>query len=570
MDENTKRTLIFMIIFSILFMVINIYFYMTTPKKEAVTENTIKEKEVEDKEIKTIKKIDKFIIINKKEYKENIFYENENLKIEFDQNDALVKSVFIKKYSNTDLINSTNNFGSLKLKFGSWKNGIELKDLTGGDNFYNFEQQGNSYIFSCELKDLNNDNIYIIKKIYTFDDKEYIFKLNIEISNKNGIPLNFDNSGVAYSIAWQSKFQNNVINKQNRKYNYYSFFNGKKVIKVLENSDIIKKSNNRVAEIKTTGVETWLAKEDRYFTTIMLPDYQNYNYFFDYSDIETYSCGFSRITDKSILKSTFYIYNGPKLRSILKKYNNYSNENFEIKNSNLSKIVQPIMFWIGDGIGFIINIIYKIFRNYGIAIILLTIIIKLLLYPLTHKSMESQEKMTKLQPKLKELQQKYKDNPEALNRETMNLYKKEGVNPFGGCLPLLLQMPILIAMYQLLDRMVELKGAGFLWIKDLSLPDAIWTFPNNFVIPLINIGSINILPIVMVVVQVLSSLFQPEVQSNSQTKMMMWMLPLIFFFLFYNVSSGLVLYWTVMNILTLGQQLLKKYLFPKIFTKRLT
>jgi YidC/Oxa1 family membrane protein insertase len=273
------------------------------------------------------------------------------------------------------------------------------------------------------------------------------------------------------------------------------------------------------------------------------------------------------VSDRSNLKSTFYVYNGPKLRNVLKRYDNYSSNDFEIKDAKFSKIIEPIMFWIGDGIGFIINIIYKIFHNYGVAIIVLTIIIKLLLYPLTHKSMESQEKLTKLQPKLKELQEKYKDKPDVLNRETMNLYKKEGVNPFGGCLPLLLQMPILIAMYQLLDRMVELKGAKFLWINDLSSPDAIFIFPNNFVIPFVNIGSINILPVVMVVVQILSSLFQPEVQSNSQTKMMMWMLPLVFFFLFYNVSSGLVLYWTVMNILTLIQQIFKKYLFPKLVKK---
>jgi len=135
---------------------------------------------------------------------------------------------------------------------------------------------------------------------------------------------------------------------------------------------------------------------------------------------------------------------------------------------------------------------YKFVKNYGVAIIILTIIVKVILFPLTYKSMASQQKLSGLQPKLKELQDKYKDKPEILNKETMNLYKKEGINPLGGCLPLLLQMPILIAMYQLLNNMVALKGAEFLWIKDLSRPDEILNFP--FTIPLVNIYSLNILP----------------------------------------------------------------------------
>ncbi len=199
-----------------------------------------------------------------------------------------------------------------------------------------------------------------------------------------------------------------------------------------------------------------------------------------------------------------------------------------------------------------LNIIQKVVRNYGVAIIVLTLLIKLLLAPLTHKSMKSQARMTELQPKVKELQDKYKNQPEIMNREMMNLYKKEGVNPFGGCLPMLLQMPILLAMYRLLDQMVELQGASFLWINDLSRPDTVLTFP--FTIPLVNIKGLNILPIVMVLTQVWSSITMPGAKDNKQTQYMIWLMPIMFFFMFYNVSSGLVLYWTVMNILGIVQQ----------------
>ena len=174
--------------------------------------------------------------------------------------------------------------------------------------------------------------------------------------------------------------------------------------------------------------------------------------------------------------------------------------------------------------------------------------------------------MQKLQPKMQELQTKYKEKPEMLNKKTMELYQKEGINPMSGCLPLLLQMPILFAMYQLLDRMVELKGESFLWIKDLAMPDNL--IPLNFTIPILNSSSINLLPILMVLTQIATSLFTPDLQNNKQAKMMMWMMPLFFFFFFYNVSSALVLYWTTMNILGIAQQAYIMYAGKKNLLKK--
>ena len=177
--------------------------------------------------------------------------------------------------------------------------------------------------------------------------------------------------------------------------------------------------------------------------------------------------------------------------------------------------------------------------------------------------MVSQQRMSKLQPKVKELQEKYKSNPQLLNKETMALYKREKVNPFGGCLPMILQLPILMAMWRLLNGMVALKGANFIfWIKDLSVPDTVLDF--GFTIPLVNISSLNILPILMVGVQVITSYFMQDAQSNKQAKMMMWSMTILFFVIFYNAASALVLYWTVMNILNLAQQIyLKKHQYKE-------
>ena len=342
-----------------------------------------------------------------------------------------------------------------------------------------------------------------------------------------------------------------------RQKNLFSYFNGKKIIEIQSNNKIFKQNGEKT--LFTTkykeGDNSWVASSGHYFASLIYPDDQNYKYFFDYRDKENknFYCGFSRNTNNSQLKSTFYIYIGPKIGSILKEYDNFKTDSFYLE--NIPKVRNKGMILIGDigdGIGWLLEFIYKGVKNYGLAIIILTILIKVVLFPLTYKSMASQQKMSKLQPQIKELQEKYKGKPDVLNKETMSLYKKQGINPLGGCLPMLLQMPILFAMYGLLNKMVALKGADFLWIKDLSQPDAVYNFGFN--IPFVNVESLNILPIVMAVVSLATSMLMPDTQSNQQAKMMMWAMPLVFFFMFYNMGSGLVLYWTVMNILNLAQQ----------------
>ena len=574
MDNN--KTFIFMIILAFVFVGVNIFFMYN--KKNKVDNNEINNtKNYDNQNIIDEKKeskdyVGKFEIINqKRDFEYELIFENDNILIEFTPYGGMIKKAYLKdtflgnkqinKYS---IIDGKSENNSLKLKLGSWGNGATVSELTGGDDFFNFTKEGEKFIFSCQLKDKTEQTVYKIEKIYTFIENENIFKFDVSITNDKKQPTSFDKSDIAYSIGWGPNL-NLSGQKFDKKYDHFSYFDGKKNRKVDAGNKIVKNSEIKLLGKKyREGNESWMARNDRYFSVVIYPDNQNYNYFFDYrnSSANSYYMGFERMTQNSVVNSTYYIYLGPRIKSIVKKYDNFfPNSEFSITDSNLSKIVDSILFGLGDIIGVFLNLIYKGVKNYGLAIIILTIIIKLLMSPLTHFSMSSQEKMSKLQPKIKELQEKYKDKPDILNKETMALYKKEGINPLGGCLPMLLQMPILMAMYQLLDKMVELKGSSFLWISDLSLPDAVVKFA--FTVPLVNISSLNIMPIVMVGTQVLSSLMMPDVQSNNQTKMMIWMLPIMFFFLFYNVSSGLVLYWTIMNILNLLQQLLKN-IYPKL------
>jgi YidC/Oxa1 family membrane protein insertase len=187
-----------------------------------------------------------------------------------------------------------------------------------------------------------------------------------------------------------------------------------------------------------------------------------------------------------------------------------------------------------------------------------TILLKVLLFPLTHKSYESTARMQALQPKMSELREKYKNNSQKLNQEMAAMYKKEGVSPLGGCLPMLLQFPILIAFYWLLNTHFALRGAVFIpgWINDLSAPETVVSFTPIKILSF-EFGAIRALPFIMLVTTFLSSklMQSPSTDASGRNmKMMTYMMPIMFFFILYNMPSGLLLYWTMQNIFTVAQQ----------------
>ena len=202
----------------------------------------------------------------------------------------------------------------------------------------------------------------------------------------------------------------------------------------------------------------------------------------------------------------------------------------------------------------LLGFFYSLVHNWGLAIIILSIAVYFLLFPLSIKQMRSMKEMQLLQPKIEALRKELKDNPQRLNKEIMELYKEHKVNPLSGCLPLLLQMPIFFALYQALIRSVDLRGAHFWWIKDLSSPDKLFIFKDA--IPLIG-KDINILPILMAIgmfVQQKISMGKATGEAAQQQKMMSIIMPIMFGVIFYQMPSGLVLYWFVNSILMLSYQ----------------
>ena len=190
------------------------------------------------------------------------------------------------------------------------------------------------------------------------------------------------------------------------------------------------------------------------------------------------------------------------------------------------------------------KICFKLVPNYGVAIILITIAIKLVFWPIQAKSIQSMKQMQKFQPMMAKLKEKYKDDSQRMNQEMMKLYKEHKINPFGGCLPMLVQIPVFFGLFAMLRSAIELRGAPFFWIRDLSQPDTIFHIAG---LP------VNPLPLVMTAAMVWQQKLTPTTGDAQQAKMMMFM-PLIMLVFFYNASSGLALYWTVQQFLSIAQQ----------------
>jgi len=282
-------------------------------------------------------------------------------------------------------------------------------------------------------------------------------------------------------------------------------------------------------EYPTTG-SRWISIDNRYFTLCIIGTEQLNNLSVLRNKDKLYNIKINKQITLSEKDTSFELpfYFGIKQYKKLKNYG-----------YDLEKIIDFGLFAPLSKL-FLSSLIFfnSIFKNYGVAIILLTIIIQILTVPLTMKSLQATKAMKQLQPKLKELQQKYKSDPKRLNTEMMYLYKSQKVNPMGGCLPMLLQLPIFWALFVTLRNSYELRGANFiLWITDLSSPD-----------------QYRILPILMGLSMFVQQKISGTGAVDQSQKMMLYLMPVIFTIIFINFPSGLVLYWLVNNILTIGIQ----------------
>lgn len=293
--------------------------------------------------------------------------------------------------------------------------------------------------------------------------------------------------------------------------------------------------------VEYPGAQRWIAVKNRFFVTALVNcsetvkgfsatvkrDMNAANYKPESVAVEA-KLGLSR----QLRTTVFFV--GPKKQSLL-------------WDLGMKDVMEFGMWrWLCYPLVWVLNLFNGWIPNFGVAIILLTILVRLLFWPLTRKSTEGMKKMQELQPLMKEIQAKYKDNPQRLQQETWQLYREKKVNPMSSCLPMLIQIPVFIALFNVLRSAVELRYAPFLWIADLSEPEGLFASWFPF-------GGLNLLPILMAVSTALQSYFTPSTGDKKQQQMMMVMMPAMMLIMFYSFPSALSLYWFLSNIFSIVQ-----------------
>ncbi len=289
-----------------------------------------------------------------------------------------------------------------------------------------------------------------------------------------------------------------------------------------------------------SGDMGWVGLRDKYFCQVVVPEDPGINGF-KVTPVGDYR--FVWTTSDSLNSAQARMYFGPQDEKALRKFEDGANQ--IVSYGKFDIIAKPLLLLLRG--------LQRVTKNWGLAIVLMTIIVYTLLSPLSLKSMKSMRRMQAMQPQVEALKVRFKDNPQKLNAETMELYRREKVNPFGGCLPILMQIPVFFSLYQVLMRSIELKGRGFLWIKDLSEPDRLFSFGTE--LPIIG-SEFNLLPILMAALMVLQqkittkSSVAASPEMAQQQKIMGTIMPVVFGVLFYRISSGLVLYWFTNSLLS--------------------
>lgn len=464
----------------------------------------------------------------------DIIVETSNYKAVISETGGGVKSFKLKNYRETaapdaelkELI-STESYRDLPLYF-TW--GVEPRraevPLFAADRESLKVEAGESQTLTMTAK--LSSGLQVTRRM-TFAPDSYLINMSVEIYNSSETPL----QGSPYMSLTNRPFEST-----SQRY----LFSGPATLldgKLQE----IKPKDLQEAGQTLQGNITWVAFEGTYFMTGVIPENQT---------SQTLKLSAEGDLVNSLLLSPeeiipaagrlqydYQVYFGPKKITTLRE----AGHDLErvVNFGWFDKIARPALY--------LLNFFYGYVGNYGIAIILVTVLIKILFWPIAQKGLKSMKNMQKIQPKMAKLKEKYKDDSARLNQEMMNLYKTYKVNPLGGCLPMILQIPVFFALYKVLLQAIELRHAPFmLWITDLSAPDRLMVGVD---IPYL--GGIPVLTLLMGGSMFLQQRMTPSPADPTQAKIMMF-LPVIFTFMFLNFASGLVLYWLVNNLLSIAQQ----------------
>ncbi|HOI29073.1 MAG TPA: membrane protein insertase YidC [Melioribacteraceae bacterium] len=493
-----------------------------------------------------------------------ITIETDLVKIEMTTKGARIRKYYLKNYGTWykyDIEDSTNFYdrhvqlvnpsqgGDFNIIFvtkeGKLVNTAAL-DFNSNVNQHYYRLSGtDSLVANYEFK--TPDNRYI-RKNFVFYANDYASRVDVELENMNDIISSF-----RYDVVWSNGInftEKNSVDEAN--FSNTSAFAGDEQVIVdagTGGEKVTKDLNGKV---------DWVAVRNKYFAVIIAPDQPSNEggaYFEGAGSQEklgvreTYSASIKiPFKNESLQKDSFRLFIGPIDYDLLKTYG----KNFEAVVDfgsffGLTFVIRPISEYV---LLPLLQFLHSFIPNYGLVIIIFSIIIKIALHPLTKQSLKSMKKMQLLQPKITELKEKFKDDPQKVQKETMKLYSTYGINPMGGCLPMLLQMPILIALWSLFNVAIDIRQQPFmLWINNLSAPDVIYRLP--FKIPLFGIDVVSGLAILLGITMFLQQ--KMSIKDPSQ-KALVYLMPIMFTALFMTFPSGLNLYYFMFNLLSIAQQ----------------
>lgn len=494
------------------------------------------------------------------ELNENIVIQNKNIISVWSNKGAALKSVTLRNYKDNSktsemlLINpQTNTHLPLAIsKIKILQNAKTIETSLTNKRFRIVANTKDKISFQTTLK----SGLQITKNIYLAPD-EYHMNMEFIFSNKSDIPITYQyqliaSSGVVYEGEPKLDISSVLgIDKGNGKYKLI-----KTKLKDLPESN------------ESLGI-AWIGNVNKYFASILKPKSSTYiqsaasrAIVTKDGEVQDFMAAIQSnpvaLNPQSEERHGYLFFAGPKLDSLLKKYDLQSLLGFGVF-APISNILLKVL-----------NACYSFIPNYGVAILFLTLLVKLILFPLSRKSQMSMFKMQALQPQIEELKKKYKNDKQRMAKAQMELFKKQGANPLGGCLPMVFQMPIFFALFRTLQSAFEMRQAPFtLWIGDLSTPDTLMVLP--FTIPFLG-NLLNVLPFIMTGASFIQMRLNPKTpsadpQAKMQQKMMSFM-PIMFCFILYKMPSGLTLYWTTSTILGICENLFIRQTIKKLKRKQ--
>lgn len=501
---------------------------------------------------------------------EEVILDTRVYKVTFQAKGGLIKE-FLHKSEQYESKNGVNLTELSPFSFVTYSSGPVMKTLQNAKFSLELSESGNKKILHAKLPlivtaaDGKKYKILYVKEYVYFADIHF-WEFNQKFVNESNVPLRFSEmyflplrdmgpapdekspraAQTVYNfIQTQEKFE-----KKRNKSGGFGFFNSSKDEEAKQYGDNVE----------------FFGKSGRFMLTSVQPLFKNKGaiYFPQVKRDEVEQrkqqihlvLGAVSLPANSEVSFPYLVYTGPKLKKLLKAENAGSDFPYKKEiHENLYKAYDfGITAPIRDLIVVILHFFYRLIPNYGVGIILFTLLFKLAFFQINQKQAESMKKMAALQPLMKEINEKYKDNAQEKQRRLMLLYKEHKVNPLGGCLPMVIQIPIFIALYSAFSDSYDLWKSPFIsgWISDLSEPDILFSLPGA--IPYLGGFHIHILPLLMALTQFLQTKFTVVSGDENQKRIMQFM-PLLMLFFFWKMPAGVVLYWTVQNIFSIAQQL---------------